>query len=100
MRCEKRGANERTRTADLLITSELLYQLSYIGLGRVQDVPENEKTTPLPTLNQPADGSPGCLLDHSTLNHRFFTAPNPPTYPPWPAAQARADNSSLLSDSG
>ena len=25
-------ANERTRTADLLITSELLYQLSYIGL--------------------------------------------------------------------
>ena len=25
------GANERTRTADLLITSELLYQLSYIG---------------------------------------------------------------------
>ncbi len=27
------GANERTRTADLLITSELLYQLSYIGLA-------------------------------------------------------------------
>ena len=26
------GANERIRTADLLITSELLYQLSYIGL--------------------------------------------------------------------
>ncbi len=26
------GADERTRTADLLITSELLYQLSYIGL--------------------------------------------------------------------
>ena len=25
------GANERTRTADLFITSELLYQLSYIG---------------------------------------------------------------------
>ncbi len=27
------GANEPTRTADLLITSELLYQLSYIGGG-------------------------------------------------------------------
>ena len=27
------GANERIRTADLLITSELLYQLSYIGLS-------------------------------------------------------------------
>ena len=26
------GADERTRTADLLITSELLYQLSYVGL--------------------------------------------------------------------
>ena len=26
------GANERTRTADLLITNELLYQLSYIGV--------------------------------------------------------------------
>ena len=25
------GANERTRTADLFITNELLYQLSYIG---------------------------------------------------------------------
>ncbi len=25
------GANARTRTADLLITSELLYQLSYVG---------------------------------------------------------------------
>ena len=28
----KDGADERTRTADLLITSELLYQLSYVGL--------------------------------------------------------------------
>lgn len=25
------GADERSRTADLLITSELLYQLSYVG---------------------------------------------------------------------
>ncbi len=27
----KGGADERNRTADLLITSELLYQLSYVG---------------------------------------------------------------------
>ena len=25
------GADERTRTADLLITNQLLYQLSYVG---------------------------------------------------------------------
>ena len=28
---KKNGANERNRTADLFITSELLYRLSYIG---------------------------------------------------------------------
>ena len=28
----KAGAGERTRTADLLITNQLLYQLSYAGL--------------------------------------------------------------------
>ena len=28
---QKYGADERTRTVDLLITNELLYQLSYIG---------------------------------------------------------------------
>jgi hypothetical protein len=31
-------ADERTRTADLLITSELLYQLSYVGLLRAQSI--------------------------------------------------------------
>ena len=31
---EKKRADERTRTADLLITSELLYLLSYVGLRR------------------------------------------------------------------
>ena len=29
----KKRADERTRTADLLITSELLYLLSYVGLS-------------------------------------------------------------------
>ena len=28
---KKNGADERTRTADLLITNQLLYQLSYVG---------------------------------------------------------------------
>ena len=28
----KAGADERIRTADLLITNQLLYQLSYVGL--------------------------------------------------------------------
>ena len=34
-----RRADERTRTADLLITSELLYLLSYVGLFRAQSIP-------------------------------------------------------------
>jgi hypothetical protein len=34
----KERADERTRTADLLITSELLYQLSYVGLVRAQSI--------------------------------------------------------------
>ncbi len=34
----KKRADERTRTADLLITSELLYQLSYVGLFRAQSI--------------------------------------------------------------
>jgi hypothetical protein len=35
---ENKRADERTRTADLLITSELLYQLSYVGLVRAQSI--------------------------------------------------------------
>ena len=35
---EKRRADERTRTADLLITSELLYLLSYVGLCRALSI--------------------------------------------------------------
>ena len=29
------GADERSRTADLLITNQLLYQLSYVGFSRL-----------------------------------------------------------------
>jgi hypothetical protein len=35
---EKQRADERTRTADLLITSELLYLLSYVGLCRAGSI--------------------------------------------------------------
>ena len=34
---QKNGANERNRTADLFITSELLYRLSYIGTDLCHD---------------------------------------------------------------
>jgi hypothetical protein len=36
-------ADERTRTADLLITSELLYQLSYVGLLRAQSISQGSQ---------------------------------------------------------
>gem|GEM_PF-3429061 len=38
---KKHGADERSRTSDLLITNQLLYQLSYIGAfgARSIDVP-------------------------------------------------------------
>jgi hypothetical protein len=39
----KKRADERTRTADLLITSELLYQLSYVGLLRAQSIPQGRR---------------------------------------------------------
>ncbi len=39
----KKRADERTRTADLLITSELLYQLSYVGLFRAQSIPQRTR---------------------------------------------------------
>ena len=29
------GADERSRTSDLLITNQLLYQLSYVGIERL-----------------------------------------------------------------
>ncbi len=37
---ESERADERTRTADLLITSELLYLLSYVGLFRAVSIPQ------------------------------------------------------------
>ncbi len=35
---QKKRADERTRTADLLITNELLYLLSYVGLLRGESI--------------------------------------------------------------
>ena len=37
---KNKGADERIRTADLLITNELLYQLSYVGLLRARIIPQ------------------------------------------------------------
>jgi hypothetical protein len=47
----KRRADERTRTADLLITSELLYQLSYVGLLRAQSIPQGSRARIRPATN-------------------------------------------------
>ena len=33
MKAARYGANDRVRTDDLLITSELLYRLSYVGIA-------------------------------------------------------------------
>lgn len=41
---EQKRADERTRTADLLITSELLYLLSYVGLFRARIIPQARKS--------------------------------------------------------
>ena len=44
----KDGADERTRTADLLITNQLLYQLSYVGpRGPAQSLAGPAPKTPL-----------------------------------------------------
>jgi hypothetical protein len=47
----KKRADERTRTADLLITSELLYLLSYVGLFRAQSISQGVRGVIL-LLNQ------------------------------------------------
>ena len=41
------GADERSRTLDLLITNELLYQLSYIGIGAPDNDPDPAPPSPL-----------------------------------------------------
>ena len=50
----KNGANDRNRTDDLLITSELLYRLSYVGSGKGITYPfwlESQAHSPLPPLH-------------------------------------------------
>jgi hypothetical protein len=37
--CFDSGADEQDRTADLLITNQLLYRLSYIGIPSIRDHP-------------------------------------------------------------
>ena len=47
--CEESGAGARTRTEDLLITNQLLYQLSYAGaagsLGAARAAPQTSNTS-------------------------------------------------------
>ncbi len=40
------GADERSRTLDLLITNELLYQLSYIGFADDRAMPVPSRPSP------------------------------------------------------
>gem|GEM_PF-2142862 len=55
----KHGADERSRTSDLLITNQLLYQLSYVGQGgvvygnRPACSTETTQSTGQPTLPHP-----------------------------------------------
>ena len=53
---EKKRADERTRTADLLITSELLYLLSYVGLFRAMSISHGFGAFMLSGLIGVADG--------------------------------------------
>ena len=43
-KAKKNGANDRNRTDDLFITSELLYRLSYIGTGQKNGASERIRT--------------------------------------------------------
>ncbi len=48
------GADGRTRTADLLITNQLLYQLSYVGSAPVGDCERGEVS--LGVAGTPSEG--------------------------------------------
>ncbi len=73
------GANTRSRTADLLITNQLLYQLSYVGIPTKASPPTSaaaaNATRPLPTK-----------ATHSAKKrHRKLTTAPTPTQPTDPA---------------
>src|SRR5215212_12233018 len=61
----KSRADERTRTADLLITSELLYLLSYVGLLRPVSISQGVRGVILLLDQGPAASCP--RLTSSTL---------------------------------
>ena len=52
------GADERSRTADLLITNQLLYQLSYIGAPSYSN--GNRRRRKIPLIIDPLP-IPGCI---------------------------------------
>jgi hypothetical protein len=67
----KTGAGSRIRTDDLLITNQLLYQLSYAGIykGKYSLVPLPRISFYTPFYTAPFDASEGVILD-STRPHR------------------------------
>ncbi len=58
------GADERSRTPDLLITNELLYRLSYIGLP-----PRNEPVRSSQKLYTISFGAPVPTFKSLTYSH-------------------------------
>ncbi len=68
----RKRADERTRTADLLITSELLYQLSYVGLLRCvsisQRVPAFTRWRAAVRGALPVGSSPYCATSGSAAS--------------------------------
>ena len=72
MSVESIGAGERTRTADLLITNQLLYQLSYAGIP-LESVPYEDlrftasHMVPAATESQHANAR-GCCRDCTQEN--------------------------------
>src|SRR5690606_6811983 len=60
-----RGANGRTRTGDLLITSELLYQLSYVGWYAERSAKTTQRSTRCQRACSPA-------LSSAPASHFFF----------------------------
>ena len=54
--CARRGgAHERNRTADLLLTMQMLYRLSYVGVAYLKHLRAATQMRQLPTMYRVAD---------------------------------------------
>ena len=63
------GADERSRTSDLLITNQLLYQLSYIGL--LGEIKQSEDYRGWPTGRQYAAVLLAILYGTDSVDHIY-----------------------------